>query len=165
MAIRKPGSRFTDRNTMRTMHAEGYSIAQIGMKLSIVNSHVKYCIEEWGIDQEKGRDQFKLAEKARLKKEREAMMLPAEVSRANLRAELRAELQAEMKAATVVASTVEVVPDIIPGPAVDDTPDSAPDDPDPADVEFETPPVAEVPKAEAPAKAQPKRKRKRRAAA
>jgi hypothetical protein len=96
MAIRKPGSRFTDRNTMRKMHAEGYSIAQIGMKLSIKDEHVVYCLEHWSADSEKARDKFKLSEIARLQKEKEAMMLPSQVSEANLRVELEAKIRAEL---------------------------------------------------------------------
>jgi hypothetical protein len=113
MAIRKPGSRFTDRNTMRKMYAEGYSVAQIALKLSIKDEHVVYCLEEWDEASEKARDQFKISEAARMKREREALMLPAEVNAANLRAEMemkvRAEIAAEKKPAPVVP--IAEVPD------------------------------------------------------
>jgi hypothetical protein len=111
MAIRKPGSRFTDRNTMRTMYAQGYSVEQIGLKLSIKDEHVTYCLEEWALDSENARDQFKVSEAARLKAQREALMLPAEVNAANLRAEMEIKIRAEIaaeKQAAPVAPVVEV---------------------------------------------------------
>ncbi len=56
MAIKKPGSRFSDRNKIRRMHAEGYSVEQIANTVSIVPEHVTYVIEEWDAAEEKGRE-------------------------------------------------------------------------------------------------------------
>jgi hypothetical protein len=56
MAIKKPGSRFTDRNKIRKMHAEGYSATQIADTVSITMEHVQYVIDKWDADEEAWRN-------------------------------------------------------------------------------------------------------------
>ena len=53
MAIKKNGSRRSDRNKIRRMHLEGYSIDQMANTLSITLEHVQYVINSWPVDKER----------------------------------------------------------------------------------------------------------------
>jgi hypothetical protein len=68
MAIRKNSSRFTDRNKIRRMFAEGYSLHQIEETVSITQEHINYVLNEWDADEELWKDR----EKARVAEEAEA---------------------------------------------------------------------------------------------
>jgi hypothetical protein len=100
MAIRKKGSRFKDRNTIRRMHRAGYSLEQISGKTSIAIEHVEYVIEKWDEDAEKAKSQSLIA-RQRAAEVNQAMRAPAGNSvtlseRDQIKAELRREIMAEL---------------------------------------------------------------------
>ena len=109
MAIRKPCSRFSDRNKIRRMYAEGYSIEQISAHLSITEDHIQYVLEQWDADEEAWRDKAR-AELMEAADEAKKALQPAnpvpnindeerERIRQKARRELMEELRAEAEAA------------------------------------------------------------------
>ena len=114
MAIKKPGSRFTDRNRIRKLHAEGFSIDQIASTVSIIPEHVTYVIEEWDVDEEKAKDKDRATREAAIAESRKGQV-PANFDPAaerdkikqELMSEMRAEMKAEMKAANGKAQVAD----------------------------------------------------------
>ena len=159
MAIRKPGSRFSDRNKMRQMEAEGFARAQIAEKLSIVDSHVDYCLDHWSTDMEKIKDQQKAAAEKALAAERARNRAPVQQDTTALKAELRAEILAEQAAEATAkqGAGANVVPttqaEAEPAGETENQPDG----------EAETEDKAEVKKVEK--KEAPKRAKRRKRAA
>jgi hypothetical protein len=105
MAIKKPGSRFTDRNKIRKMHREGYSVRQIAEAVSIVEEHVQYVLENWDADEEAWRNRELAARQAALDEAHKAATpenAPPSIDdqeRARIREQARQELMAEFKQA------------------------------------------------------------------
>jgi hypothetical protein len=92
MAIAKNGSRFTDRNRIRRLAAQGYTPEQISKAVSIVVEHVSYVLKEWDADEERWKDR----ERARRISENEAKA-SANVVPGSLEERLRREIQREME--------------------------------------------------------------------
>ena len=109
MAIRKKGSRFKDRNAIRRMHREGYSLEQISGKTSITVEHIQYVLEKWDEDAEKAKSQTLIARQHAEELTR-AMRVPAGNSvtlseRDQIKAELRREIMAELELQKTDANT------------------------------------------------------------
>ena len=153
MAIKKNGSRFTDRNRIRRMNAEGYSLQQIADATSIHIEHVQYVINDWDAAEEKAKDRERAAMEAAAIEARKGVA-PANVeTEAQMYARIKAELKAELAEEKKDAAPVEAAaaPEA-PSPVEDDDDGTIPMD---LGDELPNPPVAETPA--------PKR-RKRRAA-
>lgn len=104
MAIKKPGSRVSDRNKIRKLYAQGYSVEQIANQVSIVEEHVIYVLEEWDAAAEKQKDIAKKQE-ADAYAAAKAAQVPAnavisvdDAERARIREAARRELLEEIEA-------------------------------------------------------------------
>ena len=113
MAIKKNGSRFTDRNRIRKMHAQGYSVQQIADTVSITPEHVSYVVDKWDADEEHWKNKHRAdadakAEAAKVK-ERPANAAPTidDAERARIREQARQELLAEQATQAEMFDSVE----------------------------------------------------------
>lgn len=99
MAIRKNGSRFSDRNAIRRMTEQGYPVSVIASALSITEEHVAYVIAEWPAASER-RKQLATANSSA--ESSGASKIP-EHEMARLKQQLRQELLAELTGDIAVA--------------------------------------------------------------
>jgi hypothetical protein len=127
MAIRKDSSRFSDRNTIRRMNAEGYPLESISAKTSISIEHIQYVIDSWTKDEEKAKDLARQAGADKVQAEREAAK-PTKPSiddeeRARIvevtRREVMAELEKQQKAATPAPTRKRKPPPVEEAPPED----------------------------------------------
>ena len=114
MAIKKNGSRNSDRVKIRRMNLEGFSLQQIAAKLSIVEEHVTYVLEKWTEEEEnwKTREQTRVAAEMaeRHKFANQPLNAPPPIDVAALTASIRAEIMAELRAGMVVPPAQEEKP-------------------------------------------------------
>ena len=113
MAIRKNSSRFTDRNKIRKMFKQGYSLEQISATVSITVEHIEYVLNNWDADEEKWRDKQRIEQLEIVEKAKQAA-LPAtptpsvdDAERERIREQARRELLAEMEQARKEVSEEE----------------------------------------------------------
>lgn len=77
MAIKKNGSRNSDRVKMRKMHREGYAVDQIASKLSVTEEHVNYVLEKWDAEEENWKERERVRQMEERQKHIDFMSKPA----------------------------------------------------------------------------------------
>ena len=136
MAIRKNGSRFKDRNAIRRMHRQGYSLEQISGKTSITTEHIKYVIEQWDEDEEKAREQKKIRQQHEMEARidlRKPAHAPLNLSASELESVMavaRQQVTDELRAQGIIPPAPVATADPAPETPADPAPEATAD-PDP----------------------------------
>ena len=123
MAIKKNGSRNSDRVRIRRMNAEGFSIHQIAEKLSITEDHVTLVLEKWPTEVS-----WRDAERAQQAEQRERLRKfyaepAAPPTDAALEARIRKQVMDELRASGVLPSAASEPVASYDEPAGEDFPD------------------------------------------
>ena len=96
MAIKKNGSRFSERNKIRKMNAQGYALTQIANALSITEAHITYVLESWDKDEEKAKNKAQALREAENDLAAQRNQLPG-AAEAVMREQIKREILAQME--------------------------------------------------------------------
>jgi len=96
MAIKKNGSRFSERNKIRKMNAQGYALTQIASALSITEAHITYVLESWDKDEEKAKNKAQALREAENDLAAQRNQLPG-AAEAVMREQIKREILAQME--------------------------------------------------------------------